>query len=74
MDVTAIGFVSYSIIRVNMGDTNYFIIILVLIAAVALVVFLMVRNRRDRKKYINPTDTDPVEGDKMDHERDRDRI
>lgn len=57
-----------------MNGINYFIIILVILAAISLVVFLMVRNKRDREKYINPTDTDPVEGEKMDQERKRDKI
>lgn len=57
-----------------MEGIDYLIIVLAAVAALALVVYLIFRNRSDRKKYIKPSETDPVEGAKWDNERDRDRI
>lgn len=57
-----------------MEGIDYFIIALAAVAALALVVYLIFRNRSDRKKFITPSETDPVEEARRDNERDRDRL
>ncbi|MDR6567371.1 hypothetical protein SAMN05660461_2886 [Chitinophaga ginsengisegetis] len=51
------------------------IIIIVALAAIALIGFLIVRNRKDRKELLPPGATDdPVEERRMDDQRGRDKV
>jgi len=42
-------------------STNEIIIIVAVIAAIVLVVFLILQNKKDRKEFLPPEATDPVE-------------
>jgi hypothetical protein len=51
------------------------IIIIVALAAIALIGFLIVRNRKDRKELLPPGATDdPVEEKKMDDHREENKL
>lgn len=56
-----------------MNTANIITIVLVGIAALALIIFLIWENQKD-KKAVNPDAEDAVEETVMDQERDKDRI
>ncbi|MEO5648488.1 MAG: hypothetical protein ABIR03_01040 [Ginsengibacter sp.] len=56
-----------------MEKTEIAIVVLVIIAAIALIIFLACRNQKD-KKSLNPDAPDAVEENRMDHDRKTDRI
>jgi FtsZ-interacting cell division protein ZipA len=56
-----------------MNTANIITIVLVGIAALALIIFLIWKNQKD-KKALNPDAEDAVEETMMDQERDKDRI
>ena len=56
----------------QMNTTDILIIGLVVLAGIALLVFMNVKNKKDRKKLINPQSTDPVEEQKTEQEIKRD--
>jgi FtsZ-interacting cell division protein ZipA len=56
-----------------MSTANIITIVLVGIAALALLIFLIWKNQKD-KKALNPDAEDAVEEIMMDQERDKDRI
>jgi FtsZ-interacting cell division protein ZipA len=43
-----------------MQHINLTTVIIVGLAAIALIVFVILRNKKDRKKYLPPDSTDPV--------------
>ena len=49
-------------------------IIISLSGAIALIVFLIIKNNRDRKKYLPPQSTDKVEEDKTEKQRSRNKL
>ena len=58
-----------------MQSTNIGIIVIVVLAALALVIFLAIRNRKDRKELLPPQGTDDsVTKEKMDQLRDQDKL
>jgi short subunit fatty acids transporter len=54
-------------------ENNMTVIMIAIIAAVALVVFLIARNQKDMKE-LNPDITDALDEEKMEQNNDRDRI
>lgn len=57
-----------------MSELNTGVIVIVGLAALALIVFLAVRNQKDRKKILPPETTDdPVEETKTDQQREEDK-
>lgn len=58
----------------DMSAVNTGLIIIVALAALALIVFLIVRNYKDRKELLPPDVTDdPVKEKRMDHHREKDK-
>lgn len=57
-----------------MQGANISIIVIVVLAAIGLLVFLMIKNRRDRKKIFPPESTDPVEEEKTGQQRSKDKL
>ena len=55
-----------------MSSDNLWVLVLGIIAAVALIVFLNVKNQKD-KKDMNPDADDAVEEKRMDGERDKEK-
>ncbi len=49
-------------------------IIISLTGAIALIVFLIIKNNKDRKKYLPPQSTDKVEEDKTEKQRRRNKL
>lgn len=57
-----------------MSSDTLVIIIPVLITALALIGFLIFRNRKDRKELITPEATDPLGEEKREQKRDEDQL
>ncbi len=47
-----------------MGTNEITILVIVAVAAIALITFLIMRNKKDRKEILPPTSEDPMEDDK----------
>ena len=58
----------------DMNTLPLFTLIILGLAVLALLIFLIVKNKKDRKKNFPSSSGDAVEVDKMDKERKRDRI
>lgn len=57
-----------------MSSVNTGLIVLVAVAALALIIFLLIRNRKDRKELMPPEATDdPVQEKRMDQHREKDK-
>ncbi|MRG47161.1 hypothetical protein GFS24_18715 [Chitinophaga sp. SYP-B3965] len=50
------------------------LIVVIVLAAIALIAFLIKRNKRDRKELFPPGSTDPVEEEKKEQEGNEDRL
>jgi hypothetical protein len=57
-----------------MSSDSLVIIIPVLITALALIGFLVFRNRKDRKELITPEAMDPLEEEKREQKREEDQL
>ncbi len=57
-----------------MEDINVPVVIAVGVAALLLIIFFIYRNYRDKKKYLPPESTDPVQEDKTSATRSKDSI
>jgi len=57
-----------------MEDINVPVVIAVGVAALLLIIFFIYRNYRDKKKYLPPESTDPVQQDKTSATRSKDSI
>jgi preprotein translocase subunit YajC len=57
-----------------MSTVNIGVLVIVGLAALALLIFMIVKNQRDKKKYFPPESTDPVEEEKTDSLRKGDKI
>lgn len=55
-------------------SSDIILIILALALAIALIVFLVARNKKDRKELIVPDDANALEEQKRDQERNRDQL
>ncbi len=57
-----------------MEEINLPVVIAVGVLAVMLIIFFIYRNNRDKKKYLPPESTDPVQDEKTDATRGRDSV
>lgn len=57
-----------------MQSKNIAVIVVFALAAIALVVFLIRKNRKDKKELFTPEATDPVAEEKMRQQEDKERL
>lgn len=55
-------------------SSDIIFIILAVVLAIALIVFLVARNKKDRKELIIPDDASALEEQKRDQEREKDQL